>query len=371
MKTKKINIIGGGIGGLTAGIALGQKGFDVEIYESAPEIKAVGAGIVLANNAVQIFEKLNMLDLIIAKGTELTAADITDADLKSIQKTKLLLPTYAIHRADLHKILVSQLGNVKLHLGRKLKDILHKGAKVEAHFEDGFKTNADILIGADGVHSVVRNKISDIATIRNSGQTCWRGTTKFDLPEKYSKQIVEAWGGKGRFGFLSYRKGEVYWYAVSSDSSNNSFIDLFDSFNPLVKEIISSNTSSMHKDVLGDVYPVKYSWHKDNICLIGDAAHAMTPNMGQGACQAIEDGYALSLALDKYPDHKIAFKRFQEIRKSKVNKIVDLSWKLGKAAHWTNPFVSNMRNSLIKITPRFISERQFNELANIKYLEKI
>ena len=131
----------------------------------------------------------------------------------------------------------------------------------------------------------------------------------------------------------------------------------FCNYNPIIQDILSStNKEQINTAEIWDLKPTK-TWYKENVCLIGDAAHATTPNMGQGACQAIEDAYILSECLSKY-DTKDAFKEFQRLRLPKAQQIVKVSWIFGKMAQLSNPILIELRNQLIRLTPPYINRKQ-------------
>ncbi len=372
------SIIGGGIGGLTTAVALAHYGVDAEVYESVGELKAVGAGIILAKNAMAIFERLGLSEKLKAKGKQLTKNTITNRSLHVIQEVENEGLTICIHRAILQDILVTNIDSGKLHLGKEFLKYDISNGKVTSFFKDGTKTISDFLIGADGIHSRVRQQFNSRIALRNSGQTCWRGTCNFDLPSRFQQQLTEAWGGEARFGFVSFDTDKVYWYAVHSNcvelsgDKTKSLQKLFSNFDQLVLDLIAAtNPSTIHEDLIKDVHPIKYNWSNENICLLGDAAHAATPNMGQGACQAIEDGFALASALQKYPLTKKAFQQFQDARMSKVKFVVDTSWNIGQMAHWSNPFIMAIRNNLFKMIPSSIGKKQFQKIYNLSYLDDL
>ncbi len=218
----KISIIGAGIGGLTTAIALKQKVFEVEIFETSKDFKKAGSGINLAINAMQVYERSGIYDEISSLGNYTNSLLITDKKFNIISKVNLLevekefnIKTFAIHRATLHTILLKQLNGVKIHLNKKLESLSQKNDEVNFVFEDGASYTSNILIGADGIHSVVRKSIIDNAELRIVKQVCWRGIVKVDIPKKYQTELNELWGKGKRFGFVHINKTEVYWYALT------------------------------------------------------------------------------------------------------------------------------------------------------------
>ena len=369
-----IKIIGAGIGGLTLGIALKQKGFEVKIYEAAKEIKVVGAGIILGCNAMQVYQKLGLDQKLAAKGNLLNKLSVTDHKLKNLSVLSLdyfvekyQLANFAIHRADLHQVLLDQFDASEVIFGKRLKKVNQN--KTEIEFTDGTKESFDILIGADGIHSVVRASIfgTDLE-IRKAGQMCWRGVVEYQLPKEYKHEFREAWGLGARIGHGQINESQVYWFAlINSNESPDTFQNkdwkkAFKDFDPLLFELINlTPNQNIHLGEMTDL-ELLTKWYQDNICLLGDAAHAMTPNMGQGAGQSIEDALALANMLAKYEgDHLQAFPAYQMYRKKKVDKIVNNSWRIGNISQLENPFVIGLRNAAMRITPAFIGRNALKE----------
>ncbi|SEC84679.1 2-polyprenyl-6-methoxyphenol hydroxylase [Tenacibaculum sp. MAR_2009_124] len=365
-------IIGGGIGGLTLALLLEQKGFTSEIYEQSESFKPIGAGIILAINAMKVYTHLGLHKQIEAAGIELSEMTITKPNFNTLStsnfsdlKKKFQTKTIAIHRGELQKILLSNLKTTKIHLNYKLISIKKQNNTYELHFENGEIIHRKILFGADGIHSKVRNYLFPNSNLRDSKQWCWRGVTSFKTTPYIKNSLIEAWGKDVRFGFVPINEEYIYWYALKTMSSTKEqtfdFNTMFQSFNPLVIELIESTPkNTIHFSHIEDLFPIK-QWYKNSICLLGDAAHAATPNMGQGACQAIEDAYVLSETLN--PDNiQQSFSKFQKQRYAKANSIVKISWKLGKLAHISNSFSIMLRNSFLKLTPKYINQKQLENI---------
>ncbi|MCH2044613.1 MAG: FAD-dependent monooxygenase [Saprospiraceae bacterium] len=375
-----IDIIGAGIGGLTTAIALEKKGYNTRIFEQAKAIKPVGAGIILANNAMQVFEKLGLRAEIEEHGNPISSMNITKADLKPLSKVdlsffeqKYQVKNIAIHRGILQKILINALKNSSLHLHHHLDKLETNQETSLLSFKNGKQIQSPMLIGADGIHSVVRQYLFPKQEIRNAKQICWRGISQFNLPPKYSNELNEAWGKENRFGFVQIAKDKVYWYALKSfkESSEEFQVEdlenYFAQYNPLVQQLILNTVKTqIHIAEMTDLKP-NYSWYKDNVCLIGDAAHAMTPNMGQGACQSIVDAYFLANCMYKYKPLE-AFSIFQKIRLPNVHKVVKTSWMIGKIAHLSNPILRAIRNQLMKWTPSAVNRKQSEQIFQLPNL---
>jgi len=375
----KITIAGAGIGGLTTAVALIQKGFEVEIFEAAPEFKRAGSGINLAINAMQVYKVLGLYDVIFEAGSYTSAMNITDEKLNPISvidlkhfEEKHKVQSVAIHRASLHKILLDQLADVPLHLGKKVKDVNEIDNEITLEFEDGTSHKTNVLIGADGIHSAIRKSIFDNTTIRSAKQICWRGITKIELPKKFQTELNEPWGKGKRFGFVAIGHNEYYWYALANYRENYQreyqdldLVNFYSDFDPIVGQIIGSTAKeNILTNEMLDLKPLG-RWYKNSICLLGDSAHATTPNLGQGACQAIESSLAFANCFAKHRSTQIAFQEFQKIRMKKAVDVVNTSWRVGKIAHLQNNFLIQLRNFVMSKTPNSIANKQSERLYSI------
>ncbi|WP_020526195.1 FAD-dependent monooxygenase [Flexithrix dorotheae] len=380
MKTKSIDIIGAGIGGLTTAIALSQKEIQIRIFEQAKAFKTVGAGIILANNAMQVFEKLGLREEIASCGNPISAMHITRASLKPISSIDLSyferkhkVQNIAIHRGKLQDILLNHLDKKIIKTGYELSSVEENPTGFKLRFNNGESTYSDYLLGADGLNSVVRNSLFAENKTRNAFQVCWRGVTDFELPEQYQNELNEAWGKGDRFGFVQIAPQKVYWYALKtlktekSDYAMERLAEYFKSYHPIIRNIIETTPFyKIHAAEISDLSPIK-NWYKGKVCLLGDAAHATTPNMGQGACQAIEDAYVLSECMQQY-EWDEAFAKYQKLRKPKAHEVVKTSWTLGKIAHWENPLAIFMRNQLMKMTPKRLNRKQSERIFQLDFL---
>lgn len=370
-----VNIIGAGIGGLTTALTLKQRGLNVNIFESSAEIKPVGAGIILANNAMQVFQKLGIHDKIEKLGNKISYMKITDEQLNSISivdltkyEKKYGVHNIAIHRGELQKLLANEVGYENLNLSKRLAKI-EKSDLFKLTFEDQSIIESKIVIGADGLKSVVRNQLFEKSTLRNANQICWRGICEIELPEKYHNELNEAWGRGKRFGFVKISNKKSYWYALANSKNvkteNVNLTRLFSEFHSDILQIISATTKDqIIVNEIIDLKPID-KWQSEHVCLIGDAAHATTPNLGQGACQAIEDAYILGKLLDNGLTLENTFKEYEKIRRKKAHMIVHSSWNIGKMAHIENKFMIGLRNFLMKNLPKSANTKQMDRIFNL------
>ena len=374
----EVVIIGAGIGGLSLGIALKKQGISVKIYEATSEFKVVGAGIILGCNAMQVYRELGLIDQLKAKGNSLTRLSITDERLHKMSSVSLdsfveryQVGNYAIHRADLHQILLSQFNKGEVILNKRMIELDSENNKVQ--FEDGEIKSYEVLVGADGIHSQVRQRMfGKNFKLRTAGQICWRGVLEYEMPAEYRNEFREAWGKGTRIGHGQINDKQVYWFAlINSSNKPESFIGTewrkhFMDFDPMLQVLLEKTTDAdIHVGALTDL-EVMDKWYRDNICLIGDAAHAMTPNMGQGAGQAIEDALALARFLSgNKANVEKGFSDFQHYRIKKVNQIVNNSWRIGKLAHTKSSLMISLRNFLMKMTPESAGRKAMEKTFEI------
>jgi len=373
--TEKLNIIGAGIGGLTTALTLKQRGLNVNIFESSAEIKPVGAGIILANNAMQVFKKLGIQEKIEKEGNKISFIKITDEQLKPLSVVNLSeyeqkygVSNIAIHRGELQKILANEIGFDNINLSKRLSKI-EKNRLFKLTFEDNSTIESKLVIGADGIKSVVRNQLFEKSTLRNPNQICWRGICEIDLPQKYHNELNEAWGKGKRFGFVKISDKKVYWYAlVNSKNVEISDVNLTDFFSEFHSDILYILSATKKEQIIvSDILDLKPidKWQRENVCLVGDAAHATTPNLGQGACQAIEDAYVLGKLLDNGMAIENTFKAYENLRRKKAHTIVNTSWTIGKMAHIENKFGIWLRNFAMKNMPKSANKKQMDMIFNL------
>ncbi len=375
----KIAIIGGGITGLTTALALKKLNISCEVFEQAPALNEVGAGIMLQANAMKALDWIGIGDEIRNAGVQLDMVAITDQNLLPVRKANSRFTSdeqgnkiTAIHRAKLQEILFQSLPSGWVHLGQQYQKHSIENDKLRVHFP-GKTIEADLLLGADGIHSKVRQQLFPNTTTRYSGQTCWRGIADLRLPDKYKTFGIEAWGKQLRFGFINIGGDKVYWFAVTlaekgrkDDRSNlkAQLLDTFSAFENPVAGIIEN--TAVEKIIRNDIIDLRRidHWSKGCVCLLGDAAHATTPNMGQGACQGVEDAYYISNILSRIPDHEKAFTQFEKERRKKVDHIVNTSWQLGKLAH--SSIGQPILKLALKMTPDSVLLKQMREMYSIK-----
>ena len=382
MRPNEITIIGGGIAGLAAAIGLNNLGFKTRLFEAAAHISAVGAGLSLAPNAISALHYLGIKQAVLEKGYQLPQIRILDIEGKVINGIdhhwildKYGIENFAIHRADLHSVLMSKIDPATIYTNKKIIGIKRKNNSCTLIFKDGSRHEAEYIIVADGIHSLIRQELIPGSTPRYSGYTCWRGIINdhgLNL-----RETTETWGYGKRFGIVPINKNQLYWFATMNAKAQDEslmkikspgdFRALFKGFHQDVQDVIGkiNPESVLWNDIL-DIRPLK-KYAYDRILLIGDAAHATTPNLGQGACQALEDAAVLTDALSKEMEIISAFQAYEKRRIAKATFVVNTSQQLGKIAQWENKLFCSLRNFILKMTPTQVNMKQFDKLYTVDF----
>jgi len=329
----RIAIIGGGIGGLTAGIALQQAGLEPVLYERAPAFGEVGAGLSISPNATHGLNALGFADWINAHANEPLEQCLfhgqTDEHLRTFDR-RTARETYGaayvqVHRAELHEALTSRFGLQNCHLGAELAQIDASGALT---FADGTQAQYDAVIAADGLRSIVRDKLFDPEPAHFSGHVAWRALVD---PARLSPEYVQRRNtnhiGAGR-NFVVYPVRHtalvnMVMLTQSTDWAEESWAakgdiadlrEIFSGWCPYVERAIDAiDESALYRWGLFIRKPLE-NWVSGRVALLGDAAHPMLPYMGQGASSAIEDGIVLGRAFAAARDPAQALALYQQTR---------------------------------------------------------
>ena len=375
-------IIGGGIGGLSLAIAMQRKGFQVTVYENAPAIKPIGAGLGLAANAVRAFMEIGISEDILEAGSVLKKVSIknqqghvlAETDSEKISKKYNVVNNFTIHRADLHDVLLRHLNEGTLQLGRRCTDFVQHDSGVKITFQDGSSVEADYVIACDGVHSLFRKKLLPESFPRYAGYTCWRAVID-NVPASLDlNETSETWGAGCRFGIAPLTNNRVYWFACVNAGENDQqkrsygikeLLKYFGEFHSPIPEILrhTQDRQLIWSDII-DIKPLK-QFAFGRVLLMGDAAHATTPNMGQGACMAIEDAAILANTISTSQSVEGAFLAFQQKRIQRTTTIVKESWQLGRIAQWENRLLIVLRNTLLRLTPPSVAEKQIRFIQDV------
>jgi salicylate hydroxylase len=343
----KIGIIGGGIGGLTAAVALRQAGFDVDLYEQAPELTEVGGGINMGPNAVRVLRRLGLGAGLDREGVQpISTHQRRWQDGRTLQKAPLNpacealygAPHVTIHRADLLAVIAAGFPPEHVHLGHRLVDLAERGDRVEARFDNGARIAVDVLVGADGIHSVVRARLFGEQKPEFAGCVAYRGLVPIErIADLGLERGNQSWlGPGGHFVHYLVSRGRllnfVGWTEHDTwnreDWTDRATVDrafaAFEGWHKQVRRIIAA-AETCFIWALFDRDPLP-RWSVGRTTLLGDACHPMYPFMGQGAAQAIEDSAALAVCLRQWAnDPAAALERYERLRLPRVTRLQQMS----------------------------------------------
>ncbi len=347
----KVLIAGAGIGGLTAAAALLQKGFDVELFEQAPALGEVGAGIQLSANAVHVLHALGLREGLARVAVKPqtyqfrlydTAEVLQSVPLGQAHEHKHGAPYYHIHRADLHALLVAAVEERKpnaIHLDAKVAGYEQNTAGVVLKLSDGRSASGDVLIGADGIKSAIRAQAFGAAAASYTGDIAWRLQVPASrLPADFMPPSTEIWVGPGRHAVVYWVRGmellnfggfvafdqwtEESWTAKApwEDVSRD-----YEGWHPSIRTIIeAADRTSCYRWALYNRKPI-FTWSQGRVTLLGDAVHPTLPYMAQGGVMAIEDAAVLARCLNETEAVEAALVRYQQARAERCARIVNES----------------------------------------------
>ncbi len=364
MERVPVLIIGGGVGGLATAAALGRAGVGVRVLERAPVLEPLGAGVTLFPNAVRALRRLGISGLEAMPATSAPGGFWRcDGTLLVTEEPAQLerrygAPLVALHRGDLQTALLEQLGHDIVVPGADARHLEQDASGVVVTLAEGARVGADLLIGADGVHSVTRATILADGEPDYHGIVAYRGVVDLEAPER----IGEFWGPGGVFGVVPLMDGRVYWYATRLEpDQEGAAADLGTTFGdwcaPVPRVLEQGGRRLRHP--LVDRPPAR-AWTRGRVTLLGDAAHPMLPFLGQGACQAIEDAVALGAAVTLTGPVPAALARYESTRRDRVAMIVKRSRSAARIAHLRAGWQRSLRDRLIPALPATVMRRQFD-----------
>lgn len=360
----RVLIAGAGIGGLTAALTLLNKGFEVVIYERSLKLEEVGAGIQIGSNGTKVLYALGL-------GVELQKVAFTPqmAEMRLGDSGKVIFslplgksaeqryhsPYLNIHRADLHRILVDAVRAKSpdaIHLGYEVKDFHQTPTRATLYFVNGESAQGDVLIGADGVRSVIRKALFDIEDGHYTGMAAWRMIVPTSrLPKELVPPKATVWVGANKHVVTYYlRGGELVnlvgvieqanwpydgWTCLGSKAD---ILTAYTGWHPTIRRIMEAgDETEYYQWALRDLPPLTH-WSKGVVGLLGDACHPMLPFMAQGAVMAIEDAWVLAAKLAAHP-HNIphALQQYEEARKPRTSKVQATARRNGQLYHQATP----------------------------------
>jgi len=363
-KRKRVVIVGGGIGGLASANALRQRGHEVSIFEQAPQLGEVGAGIQMTPNAVKVMRGLGLENEL--KSVAFLPQAIVGLDGKSgkqIFRTpldgcdELYGAKYMhVHRADLHNILKAPLPDGLFRLGTRCVDAGTVNGTAFAKFADGTEAEADVVVGADGIHSVVRDKLFGAEKPRFTHNMCWRMVVPLGAPDfELVLPASTMWLGPNGHIVTYYVKGGKgvnvvachetdSWTAESwnTETTKEEVIEAYRDWHPRIHRLLEK-ADHVFKWGLFDRDPMA-AWSKGNVTILGDAAHPMLPYLSQGAAMAIEDGYVLGGTLTAEATVADGLRRYEELRKPRTSEVQLRAREQGKTNHLISPIARLKRD---------------------------
>lgn len=378
----RVLIVGGGIAGLTLAGALLRKGIACEVVERAPAFAPVGAGIVLGVNAMRVMRTLGIADALLERSHRLHEMQVTDARGRVLGRTDLARlearfgPSIALHRATLHEVLLKFASDAPIHLGRTVERIEPGEGPVRVRLDDGSEGVYSEVVGADGLRSQTRSRVFGERPLAYAGYTCWRLVVERPAAVTAAQEM---WGRGKRFGIVPIDGDRVYCFAVANapqgrgdtlGGSPTRLREHFAEFGGAAAAVLErfaaqgEDAELIHDDLCEIVHR---PWHRDGVVLVGDAAHGMTPNMGQGAAMALEDVAVLAelagAARAAGRPIRECFDAWAERREPRVRWVQDQSRRIGRIGHWERRLACALRNRVLRLVPDRASEAALVRMA--------
>jgi 2-polyprenyl-6-methoxyphenol hydroxylase-like FAD-dependent oxidoreductase len=362
----KIAIIGGGIGGLTTALALRQFGFQPEVFEQAPQLLDVGAAIAMWPNALRVLLKLGVGEKVLEHAGVIEHIRWQDYTGKTLNQTRLPIkdvPAVALHRADLQKALLEAVPENSIHLDHEFIACKYGDFAICVEFKSHAAFGCDALIGADGLHSQLREQLLDGSSPSYRGYTVWRGVTNRVPKALPAATAIEIHGRGRRFGIGPVGHGRIGWWASANEIDaeqpaeieQQALLRLFSDWCAPVEELISAtSTETIVRNKAFD-RPSSRSWGIGGITHLGDSIHPTTPNLGQGGCMAVEDAAVLARCLARDKDPAQAFRAYERCRYTRTAAIAGCSRIYGGIGQWESALAVWSRRVLLSSVPQALT----------------
>jgi len=362
-------VVGGGIGGLAAAVALQQVGKPVMVLERATAPGEIGAGLSLWSNALRALDALGIGPALRAAGTMQASGGIRTSSGRWLSRSSAAalqersgVTVLVVHRAELHRLLRAALPADAVRYAAEVTDVESDGATVRVHFRtpDGVSViDAPLVVAADGLDSGVRRRLwPDSGGSVYAGFTAWRGVTAG--PVHPAPEAGVTWGPGSEFGVAPMPDGRVYWFGTANLSAGGragdehaEVVRRFGRWPAPIPALLAGTAADavLHHDIRHLASPLP-TFVSGRVALLGDAVHAMTPNLGQGACQALEDAVVLAAALAADPDVETALRTYDESRRPRAQAMARSSYRMSRLIQTESRLVRTGRNALVRATPQ-------------------
>lgn len=367
-----VAIVGAGIGGLSCALALRQVGVDVHVYEQADRLSEVGAGIGLWPGALRSLARIGITDRFwqvprcTFREAETATPDgraLVRFDISELSPDR---PGFVLRRSDLHSCLVDSVGGHAITLDSEVVGVAQEAGGAVLSMADGTEARADVVIGADGLRSVVRRILFGDREPRYSGETCYRGLAPLRVADTGLLREVQGAGLRGAVHPVD--ADTVYWWAARRSPADVAetpaerkrvLLERYAGWQGGLPEAVAlTPADQILKNDLFDRPPLS-SWYTGRVALLGDAAHPTTPNLGLGGCMAIEDALVLARAFDANGVPETAFSQYQRQRQRRTRRVVRTSAMFGRLGSLSSPAAIRAREIAIALTPTSVAKRSF------------